>query len=319
MNISRRAFDLIVAEEVTSKAAYEKKYSHPEWPGEQSGVTIGIGYDVGYATPARLHSDWSGLIPDGMISTLEAACGVRGPKAASLAKIMRTSVDVPWDAAIAVFQKMDIPRWEATVRKALPHTDLLSPDSFGALVSLAYNRGASFSQTADRYKEMRAIKAHMASEDFDKIPAEFRAMKRLWPTGGLAGRREREAKLFKDGLATATTTTSRPPPADPNKPQPDPNDEAPPIPPGDDGPKPAEPPIIMAPPVPEKPATKSGIIRTAIMGIVGSIGAAFTQIGAIFSDWRALAILLSFLILTAFFGYIVWKRQGMPDIQGWFK
>jgi len=42
--ISRASFDLVVAEEVTSQAIYEKKYRHVlEYPGEQSGPTGGIG------------------------------------------------------------------------------------------------------------------------------------------------------------------------------------------------------------------------------------------------------------------------------------
>lgn len=201
MEISKAAFDLIVAEEVSSKAVYERKYRHPEWPGVASGVTIGIGYDVGYSTPARLRSDWDGIIPDRMIDALARTCGVTGARAGSLARALRSSVDIPWDAAIKVFENVDVPRWTKTVRAALPNTEKLSPDCLGALVSLAYNRGPSFSKAGDRYREMRAIKAHMASGALSKIPAEFRSMKRIWRNvPGLQGRREREAKLFERGL-----------------------------------------------------------------------------------------------------------------------
>ena len=49
---------------------------------------------------------------------------------------------------------------------------------------------------------MRQIKAHMAALNFAAIPVDIRAMKRLWPDDpGLTERREREAKLFEDGLA----------------------------------------------------------------------------------------------------------------------
>ena len=95
-------------------------------------------------------------------------------------------------------------RSSAKVKKALPNTDKLSEDSFGALVSLAYNRGASFSKDGDRYKEMREIKENMANETFDQIPDCFREMKRLWPNmRGLVDRREAEAKLFEAGLENA--------------------------------------------------------------------------------------------------------------------
>jgi len=198
MDISKAAFDLIVAEEVSSQKAYERLYRHTEWPGAASGVTVGIGYDVGYATPARLKADWAGQIPDSMIMALTTACGVTGAAARPLAAKLKSQVDIPWAAALHVFEHVDIPRWTATVRKHLPNTELLSADSLGALVSLAYNRGPSFDKPGDRYREMRAIKSHMGAKAFEKIPAEFRAMRRLWPAlKGLRDRREREARLFE--------------------------------------------------------------------------------------------------------------------------
>ena len=201
---SKRAIDLIVATEVTSQAYYEKKYRKPEWPGGASGVTIAVGYDLGYANEDKIRRDWTGKISDDMVDCLVKYAGLSGEKAhARLAEACR-EIDIPWAVAYDVFSNIDMPYWSAKVKSSLSNTDKLSEDSFGALVSLAYNRGASFSMTDDRRKEMRSIKKHMANEDFDKIPAEFRSMKRLWPTmRGLVNRRESEAKLFEDGLKTA--------------------------------------------------------------------------------------------------------------------
>lgn len=199
--ISERAIALIVYFEVTDRPTYERKYQRPTWPGEKSGVTIGIGYDVGYASPAQLRADWRGLIPDAMIVELERAIGVKGKPAQALAKELGATVSVPWAAADTVFRKRDVPRWVGLVEAALPNTGDLSADSFGALVSLAYNRGASFSCPKDRYREMRAIRAHMAARQFSLIPGEILSMKRLWPhSKGLRLRRDLEAKLFQDGL-----------------------------------------------------------------------------------------------------------------------
>jgi len=202
--ISQAAIDLIVNEEVSGKAYYEKHYRHPEWPKGASGITIAIGYDVGYATKDKLWSDWRGRIPDSMIKLLEPCCGVHGTAAQARLKSVQ-AVDVPWDQAIAVFMNRDLPDWISRCRSALPNFDLLPADCRGALVSLAYNRGASFntarapSDSADRYREMRAIRQSMAAKEYDRIPGQFRAMKRLW-NNGLVGRREREARLFEQGL-----------------------------------------------------------------------------------------------------------------------
>lgn len=89
------------------------------------------------------------------------------------------------------------------MERALPNCNLIGPDCLGALVSLAYNRGPSFSLGGSRYAEMRDIKAHMTSRDFRLIPDDFRHMKRIWPnTPGLRDRREKEAVLFEQGLAS---------------------------------------------------------------------------------------------------------------------
>jgi GH24 family phage-related lysozyme (muramidase) len=200
--ISDRAFDLIVTLEVTSQAVYERSYSHPTWPRGASGVTIGIGYDVGYVTKSLLRQDWQGAIPDAMIKALEPAIGVKGPVADHLAHELRGHVSIPWAAAIAVHRTKVIPKWVELTERALPNSSELSADSLGALVSLAYNRGASFDSAGARYQEMRAIKADMASKKFSDIPKQIRDMTRLWPTlKGLRIRRDLEAQLFQDGLA----------------------------------------------------------------------------------------------------------------------
>jgi uncharacterized protein (TIGR02594 family) len=204
--ISEAAFNLIVETEVSSKAVYEKKYRGPTWPGFQSGVTVGIGYDVGQTGASVVQNDWNGVIPIEMLAALKEAVGITGPAARERTRQLKGKVDISFDEAIKVHSDHVIPRWVAVVEKALgPNTALLSPDCLGALVSLTYNRGPSFSRAGDRYAEMRAIKQCVANKTFSQIPAQFRAMKRLWPsTSGLPPRREREAELFEKGLAKMT-------------------------------------------------------------------------------------------------------------------
>lgn len=205
--ISQAAVDLIVAAEVTSRATYEKKYQHPEWPGGQSGITIAIGYDVGYATEAKLRSDWTGRLSPEMIGALIPCCGVTGAAANAILARVRPLVTVPWAPAMEVFNKIDEPSWEARVCAAISGANKLPPDCLGALTSLAYNRGASFNQPGDRYTEMRNIRAAIMAGRLKDVPAQFRSMKRLW-TNGLVERREAEARLWEKGL---TLTGAQPP------------------------------------------------------------------------------------------------------------
>ena len=199
--ISQAAFDMIVNLEVSSRSTYERDYRRPERPGGQSGITIG--YDCGYSTAAVIRNDWNGKIPDAMIGTLCTVAGLKGQVAQRRLASVRNKVDVPWGAALDVFSNVSVPKYLRSCR-ALPNFDELSPDCKGALLSLVYNRGASFAQGGPRYLEMRNIKALMAARRFSGIPAELRKMKRLWVTPsvrGVAIRREQEARLFERGLS----------------------------------------------------------------------------------------------------------------------
>ena len=200
--ISQDAFDLIVNSEVSSRKEYERSYRRPERPGGQSGITIGIGYDCGYSSAAIIRSDWSGKIPDAMVDVLCTVAGLKGQVAQSRLASVRGKVDVPWGAALDVFSHVSIPKYLRACH-VLPNFDELPPDCKGVLLSLVYNRGASFSQEGPRYREMRSIKALMAARQFAAIPDELRKMKRLWTTPsvrGVAIRREQEARLFERGL-----------------------------------------------------------------------------------------------------------------------
>jgi hypothetical protein len=204
MKISQSAIDLIVREEVSSKAYYERHYTHPEWPGGASGVTVGIGYDLGYASVAKINADWIGKVDSDTLQAMAECAGVKGDAARGLSARMHNRITVSWDAAMAVFMGRDVPNWIAATVRALPNCDLLSPTCLGVLVSLNYNRGTGgYTAGGDRNSEMRGIKAAMIAKRFDAIPALLDSMARLWPGSGVSGRRHREADLFRAGLKEA--------------------------------------------------------------------------------------------------------------------
>ncbi len=206
LKISDRAVDLIVACEVTSKQVYERTLQRATWPKGQSGVTIGIGYDLGYVSTTDFASDWKGFLDDAQVATLGPACGLRGPKAGDVIEQFKT-VSVTWELARAQFQEM-LKYYAGQVVAYFPNADRLTPDSFGALVSLVYNRGSASSSSPDdqqdRRKEVREIKQLMIESKFQDIPQKFRDMKRLWMNDpdarGLLLRRDAEAALFALGL-----------------------------------------------------------------------------------------------------------------------
>lgn len=207
--ISDKAIDLVVTFEVSSKAAYERAYRHPTWPKGKSGITIGIGYDIGYVSPDTLAQDWRANLPDREVDILRPACGVKGPAAQALLP-QTSAVDVPFDNAMSVFRDVTLGKTATQTLRFLPRAARLHPDSFGALVSLVYNRGASFALEGDRYAEMRQIRSDIAESRFQDVPGRIRSMKRLWQNDpsarGLVTRRELEALLFEEGLAAEAAT-----------------------------------------------------------------------------------------------------------------
>lgn len=208
MRSSKAAFDLIVAHEVSSRAYYERKLIHPELPGEQSGITVGIGYDLGYNTREDIARDWAGKVPPGVISAMQSVAGLTKQTAAARLDSVK-HITIPWDAAIAVFKEVSVPKFEAAVLEKCPGSEQLPAGCFGVLTSLAFNRGPSFKKSRgtndriDRYREMRNIRACIMSGQLERVPNEIRSMKRLWSINkspGLHRRRDEEADLWQASL-----------------------------------------------------------------------------------------------------------------------
>jgi GH24 family phage-related lysozyme (muramidase) len=203
MKSSQTAFNLIVSEESGDQRYYVQHYQHFDWPQGASGPTIGIGYDCGYVAHEEAANDWLGIVSENTLAQIFLACGLKGEAAHNFVRVYGSSVTITWDQALKEFSDREMPKWEEWVNEALPNTDMLSGDSYGALVSLSYNRGCSFNLPGSRYAEMRSIRQHMIAKRFDQIPGDFLSMRRLWPVGGdLWRRREHEAALFQAGLGS---------------------------------------------------------------------------------------------------------------------
>lgn len=198
--ISETAYKVMIDYDTGGREYYEKALGGaPFWPGYSSGVTIGIGYDLGYSKEEEAVAAWSKHMTPADLERLKPAIGITGPDAQKLADGLK-DVKIPWSAAEAVFKDSTIPKFTAMADAALPNFRELAPDAAGALVSLVYNRGADFKSASDKRAEMRNIREHMERKEYTKIPGELRAMKRLWTSKGLQDRREAEAVLFERGL-----------------------------------------------------------------------------------------------------------------------
>lgn len=192
----------IARAEVSGPREYRRKYTNPVWPSVQSGITIGIGYDLQFTTPAQLRSDWRRL-PAAALDDLQQVLGVPG-SVDRLASVRH--VVVPLLDAMAVFLNRTIPRVLQLTRSIYPQLDTLPPSRQAALVSLVYNRGTRLhdrNPLQEERREMRAIKALLASGSLDDVDDQFEEMTRLWDPNRLAGliqRRRDEARLWRSGF-----------------------------------------------------------------------------------------------------------------------
>ena len=208
--LSKNSLNLILEFEVGGGQDYYNKFlKNPTWPGEQSGVTIGVGYDCGYVNKTEFSNDWKDLNQKDF-DRLYKVVGTKGIAAKDLVRELK-DITIPWDLALKVFMNKTITKFYNLTRETFPNFDNLPEDAKGGLVSLVFNRGNSLE--GDRRREMKLIRDGMKLVSiFDQkaltfIANQIRSMKRIWLGGsiekGMSRRRDAEAKLIEDSLTTS--------------------------------------------------------------------------------------------------------------------
>lgn len=207
--LSDKALDLIIAFEVGGgKSYYNRFLSRPSYPGGQSGVTIGVGVDLGYESEVLNYLRT--ILDSDQLARLNRCVGMTGSRAkAALANVK--DIVIPWDVAMDYFENYTLPKYIEETLEAFPNSDKLPDDAFGALVSLVFNRGPLIDNT-DRRHEMKAIRDillmggddEVDDEDIKAIGDQVTSMARLWPDlssdSDLHDRRLAEAELIYNSV-----------------------------------------------------------------------------------------------------------------------
>ena len=205
--LSKKSLDLILEFEVGGGENYYNKFlKNPAWPEGQSGVTIGVGYDLGYVNKSEFSEDWKDL-PKEIFDRLYKVVGIKGYNAKNLIRGLR-DITIPWDLALKVFNNKTVTKFWNLTKDTFPNFDKMPEDAKGGLVSLVFNRGSALE--GDRRREMKLIRDGMRiTNTFDQkalsfIANQIRSMKRIWIGGsiekGMSRRRDAEAKLIEDSL-----------------------------------------------------------------------------------------------------------------------
>jgi len=194
--VSRKGLDQLMHFEISSESYYRNRLSRPIWPRGASGITIGVGYDLGYNSKAQIRRDWGGRLSDVELEELVNVAGKKGEQAEDALSSVR-HIRIPLEAAKQVFFTSAIPEFAHRTREAYPGIPELPADAQTMLLSLVYNRGTRMS--GSRRKEMKAIQPLVINKDLDGIAEQIRAMKRLWDISVLPGlhiRRDDEAYMI---------------------------------------------------------------------------------------------------------------------------
>jgi hypothetical protein len=199
MRISPESRELILYYETGGQGYYQAKLQRPTVPPGASGITIGIGYDLGYNTPSQIRADWGGVLPAPQVDRLAGVAGRTGANARAALSRVRDIV-IPWEAAVKVYEGKTVPRFAALTVKAYPGILTTPPDIQGVMLSTSFNRGTAFSPY-ERRKELVWTRDDIRAARLAKLPDYQLSMRRLWPTiRGLQKRYAAHAGLMQKAL-----------------------------------------------------------------------------------------------------------------------
>lgn len=211
-NLHVNGVAFITREETGGLQYYDMVTRWPHYPGHSSGITIGVGYDLRFNTEANLRKLWGEYLPVAHIDELAKDVGVKGSKARAN-ELKAMGIEIPFKFAWPVFINLTLPRFYHNAELIYPTINRLPDLCRSVLVSIVFNRGSSLS--GSRRKEMKEIQQILSRADSpglgkaEKIEIlmgvedQILAMKRLWaPGSGLIKRRQAEANLWREGLAS---------------------------------------------------------------------------------------------------------------------
>lgn len=171
--VSPAAVALIVRHEIISPGYYTARLQNFACPGDISGPTLGIGYDLGMQTATRIRADWRAHPAAPRLAT---GSGVRGFGPCRAYRRAHADIRTPFVLAEEVFETASLPAYHALAARAFRHGwDGLPPNAQGALVVTVYVRGAGM--RGESRAEMRQLRDEcVPAHDTQCIARVHRAM-----------------------------------------------------------------------------------------------------------------------------------------------
>jgi GH24 family phage-related lysozyme (muramidase) len=187
----------IIAFESGGEKYYNKFLKSMTWPKGASGITMGIGADLGYMSEKEFDAYFSKYFTDDENKKLKPTIGLKGDSAKNVLSKVK-NIELSWENASEAFVDWTLPKFWNLTNALWPKMDELCEKAQIGLVSIVFNRGASTKGSSRT--EMLNIKPLVLKKDYKGIAKEIRSMKRLWEgknMDGLIKRREEEAKMVE--------------------------------------------------------------------------------------------------------------------------
>lgn len=218
MSISPNALKLIMDFEVGGgETYYNKKARFPIWPGGASGITIGIGVDLGHIKQSDFNTYIAPYYPETQIEKLIGCIGITGkigsPEMESKLRELVESLsdcELSFQHALEIHENFTIPLYYNRTRKTFSGLDSLPEDARGAIVSLVFNRGTRLDgpKRTHMAKIGKLIELYSQKKDpnlLGQMAETFIEMAEIWKGEksyeGLKRRRIAEAKLISNSVA----------------------------------------------------------------------------------------------------------------------
>jgi hypothetical protein len=187
-HISQSGIEFIYAEEAY-RGNKPGNSNHLYWPGGNSGVTLGAGYDMRERSAESIQQDMLAIgLDTDTAKKIAGGAGLTDTKAETFANDNFDLVDITVDQETQLLCDI-LPDYEAIVRSAI-NVDL-TEYQFDALVSFAYNPGGRMTHVA------HLINVGKITEAMDEIKKANTSKGKVMK--GLTIRRAKEVKLFLEG------------------------------------------------------------------------------------------------------------------------
>lgn len=187
----------IIAFESGGEKYYNKFLKNMTWPKGASGITMGIGADLGHMSEKEFDTYFSKYFTNEESEKLKSTIGLKGDSAKN-ALFKVKNIELSWENASEAFVDWTLPKFWNLTNALWPKMDELCEKAQIGLVSIVFNRGASTKGSSRA--EMLNIKPLVLKKDYKGIAREIRSMKRIWEgknMDGLIKRREEEAKMVE--------------------------------------------------------------------------------------------------------------------------